>query len=224
MPLRKIPLINKEVYHIVNRGVASMPIFKTSRDYSRFINTFIYYQYQSPPIKYSKFRTLSQDRRKEILRTLKRKNNFIVEIICYCVMPNHFHLLLKQLKNNGIVDFIRLTTNSYSRYFNTKNKRKGPLMEGRFLNVRIETDEQLLHVNRYIHLNPYSSFIVKDFRKLLDYSYSSLPEYLRKDETQICKKDIILKNFKSKNKYLKFIKDNADYQRSLETIKHKLLD
>ena len=76
-----------------------------------------------------------------------------MEIICYCLMPNHLHLLLRQLMDGGISKFMSNFANSYTRYFNTKSKRKGPVFEGKFKAKRIETDEQLLHLSRHIHLN-----------------------------------------------------------------------
>lgn len=226
MPQRLIPLINEEIYHVVNRGVNSIPIFKNRRDYQRFIQTFLYYQHDNPPIKYSALFQLSRNTREDILTSLNKNHDSLVEIIAYCLMPNHYHFLLKQIKDGGIVDFIRLTTNSYSKYFNTKNKRAGPLFQGRFKTIHIETDEQLIHVSRYIHLNPYSSFIIKKLEELAKYPYSSLSEFSdnSNNHSQICKKDIVLKHFKSSRQYLKFVVDNADYQRNLERIKHLVLE
>ena len=139
-------------------------------------------------------------------------------------MINHYHLLLKQIKNNGIFNFIRLLNNSYSHYFNTKYKRKGSLFEGRFKAARIENDAQLLHLSRYIHLNPYSSFLVKNSEELISYPFSSLSEYLRQNKDNICHKEIVLGQFSDFKDYKKFVLNQADYQRSLQGIKHQLLE
>ena len=82
----------------------------------------------------------------------------VVDLICFCLMPNHFHLLLRQIEEDGIVKFVRNFQIGYSRYLNEKEKRSGALFEGQFKAVRVENDEQLIHVSRYIHLNPYSSY------------------------------------------------------------------
>ena len=156
-------MVTNEYYHVLNRGVASQPIFSSKRDYRRIIATIFYYQNKEVPLKYSKFLRLAKKKRTEILENLKIRKKYRVEIICYCLMPNHIHLLLKQAIDEGISRFMSDLTNSYTRYFNTKNKRKGPLFEGKFRAIRVETDEQLLHLSRYIHLNPYSSYVVKDF-------------------------------------------------------------
>lgn len=224
MPIRKAILATNETYHILNRGNASTPIFRAKRDYNRFLQSFLYYQNLTPPIKFSKLFQLSNQERKRLVDKLNRKKEFLVEIIAYCLMPNHFHFILKQTKDGGILNFIRLSSNSYSRYFNTKYKRRGSLFEGRFKSIRIETDSQLLHLSRYVHLNPYSSYLVKTFNKLIDYPYSSLPEFLGTSKEKICQKETVLGFFSDPKDYKRFVLDRADYQRDLEEIKHQLLE
>lgn len=224
MPGRKVVLANNEIYHIINRGVASQPIFFSKRDYQRALNSFLYYQNQNLPLSYSHFIVQSQERKTEILKELQSGKIFLVDIISFCFMPNHFHFLLKQLVSEGISKFFGNFTNSYARYFNLKNKRKGPLFQGRFKAVRIKTDEQFLHTHRYVHLNPYTSYMLKTLKELEDYPYSSFPEYLRKTKTNICNKKLILDCFKDVETYKKFVFDQADYQRRLEEIKHLILE
>jgi putative transposase len=224
MPVRKTPLATDEIYHIVDRGVASSPIFHTRYDYRRFLNAFCYYRFNNTPVKFSKFLELSKEKRLKILTKLEDMQDYLIETISYCLMPNHFHFLLRQQVEGGITKFIRLLENSYSHYFNLKYNRKGGLYEGRFRSVIIETNAQLLHVARYIHLNPYSSYVVKDLNLLLNYPYSSLPEYLGKVKKDFCNKKIILGQFKNLESFKDFIANQADYQRSLEIIKHQLLE
>lgn len=223
MPGRMEPLVKEEIYHIVNRGVGSQPIFLTKRDCQRYLEALIYYQNKQVPVKYSRFRQLSSRERSAILNQLSGKKKFWVEILAYCLMPNHTHLLLKQIEDKGISKFIANLTNSYVRYFNTKNQRKGPLFQGRFKAVLVEDEEQLAHVSRYIHLNPYSSFKVKTLSEVEAYPFSSLREYL--DNTNgICQKETILANFKSNKDYERFVLDQANYQRELDQIKHLFLE
>lgn len=224
MPGRIIPLVNNEIYHVINKGVASQPTFNNWRDYNRAIETMVYYQNLQTPQRFSLFLLQARKQREEILSRLLAKKEFLVELISYCFMPNHFHFLLKQIADGGISKFLSDFTNSYTRYFNTKTKREGPLFKGKFRAVRIETEEQLLHVCRYIHLNPYSSYIVKSLKELEKYPYSSLPEYLGEATRDFCQKKIILENFKTKVDYKKFVFDQADYQRSLEACKHLYLE
>lgn len=224
MPGRKILLITGELYHVFNRGIASQPIFLTRRNYQRATETLFYYQNAKLPLKYSRFLRLAIKQRLEILKRLKKQKQYRIEIVCYALMPNHTHLLVRQLIDEGISKSMSDFANSYTRYFNTKRKRRGPIFEGKFKAVRIETDEQLLHLSRYIHLNPYSSYVVKTLKKLEGYPYSSFPEYIQKTKIDFCNKEIILDQFQTPVSYKKFVFDQADYQRELEWIKHLTLE
>ena len=147
----------------------------------------------------------------------------LVSIHSFILMPNHFHLLLSQTTDSGISLFMQRTGDSYTRYFNTKNERVGPLFQGQFKAVRIESDEQLLHVSRYIHLNPYTSYVVGSLNDALHYPWSSLHQY-RATKGGICNVEKILGYFKNYALYEKFLQDQADYQRKLGDIKHLLLE
>ncbi|MEK7472830.1 MAG: transposase [Patescibacteria group bacterium] len=223
MPARYSPLVENYYYHVFNRGVNKRPLFKSKYEYRRFLLLLKYYNFVNYPIKFSKFMTLASDQRQEIWNRLDKDKKH-TDILSYCLMPNHFHLLLKQNDDNGISKLLANLQNSYARYFNIKNERIGPLFQGQFKAVRIDSEEQLLHVSRYIHLNPYSSGIVKDSNKLINYSWSSLPEYISQSKFPFCKKDDILCNFKSEDLYKNFVLDNADHQKELENIKHLTFD
>lgn len=219
---RKFPLITGQIYHVLNRGVASQPVFLHKKDYQRALETIFYYQ--NPSLSYSHFLRLPNNQKVKLLETLKDKTKFLVEIIALCLLPNHFHFLLKQLKDDGISFFMSNFANSYTRYFNIKNERIGSLFQGKFKAIRIETDEQLFHVSRYIHLNPHTSYVVKTLKELEAYPYSSFPEYLGNSKTDFFQKEIILDQFKDSASYKKFVFDQADYQRKLNQIKHLALE
>ena len=212
MASRITPLVNGEFYHVFNRGVAKMQIFNIFYDYDRFTKTFLYYAINAPKPKFSIFTPTSV--------TLPIKER-IVEIICYCLMPNHFHFLLRQIRENGITEFMSKLSNSYAKYFNIKNERVGPLLQGVFKAAHVETNEQLLHLSRYIHLNPLVGYITKD---LNIYRWSSYPEYTSSVSRDICDKKIILKQFKSKMDYRQFVLNQETYAKELEMIKHQLID
>jgi putative transposase len=223
MPTRKTPLVIDHVYHIFSRGVNRTPIFYQKKDYQRFLDLIKYCHFADYPIKFSKLKSLSNKERGKIKSRLKE--NF-VEFIAYSLMPNHFHFVLKQKIENGISQFINRLLNSYTKFFNTKYKRSGPLFEGRFKAVLIESDSQFHHVVRYVHLNPYSSLVVKTLNELLVYPWSSFPEYLSKSEVlEICEeKQLILSEFANVKSFKEFTLNQADYQRRLEEIKHLLLE
>lgn len=223
MPYRKVILATDEIYHVLNRGVAKQPIFIQNRDYLRALDLLNYYRFENPGLRFSHFGQLSQSLKNSFWNNLEKTSHPLVEIINYCLMPNHFHLLLKQLRENGISKFMANFQNSYARFLNTKYKRVGPLFQSIFKAVRIESNNQLLHVNRYIHLNPSSSYLVK-INKLSEYPWSSFPDYLGIKQTTFVSPKLVLDQFKNVDDYKKFVFDQADYQRKLQDIKHMLLE
>lgn len=219
MAQKRIPLVIGEYYHILNRGVARQPVFFGKRSYERFLVTLSYYRDLDPPIKLSRFLKLPQAARQSSLKKHKEK---LVELISFVLMPNHFHLLLKQTADDGISTFLSKLTNSYTRYLNTKQKRIGPLFQGVFKAVHLETEEQLLHLSRYIHLNSLVSFVVRE-KDFLTYPWSSLPDYL-KGRSELVDLNPVFSRFSSPNAYQKFVLDHADYAKKLEQIKHLTLE
>jgi putative transposase len=224
MPTRKQLLISGEIYHFFNRGIDRRPTFTTKREYQRALQVVRFYQFSSPPVKLSRFLSLPPDEQMRITQKLEEANDKLIEIYAFCLMPNHFHFLARQLADNGISRFMSLFHNSYTRYFNTAHKRVGPLFLDQFKAVWIETDEQLIHVSRYIHLNPYTAYVVKSFEDLFSYSWSSLAEYMDDDGGGLCNTDLVFSYFKKPEDYKKFILDQASYQRELDKIKHLTLD
>lgn len=214
MPGRITPLVNDMLYHVYNRGAEKKVTFLQPRDFKRFIKTLYYYQYLGPKPSFSKFSKLNFNSFKPEL------NKKIVDIICYCLMPNHFHLLVKQLKDHGISIFVSQVCNSYTKYFNTKYLRVGALLQGVFKAELIESDEQLLHVSRYIHLNPIVSGLTKN---LNNYPYSSYQEFIYQNQG-LCNTTEILNFFSSPKKYQEFVEDQIDYGTTLEILKHRTID
>lgn len=223
MPYRKPPFATNEIYHTISRGVAKKPIFTSERDYQRALRLIDFYRYNHPPLRFSHFNRLAKKEKGDFLNSLKRNNPPIVDILAFCLMPNHIHFLLKQLKERGVPIFISNFQNSYARYFNTKYKRIGPLFQPMFKAIRIETEEQLLHVSRYIHLNPPTSYLL-EIKDLKNYPWSSFTEYLGIKPFQFTNPNLILGHFKTREAYRKFVFDQANYQRELATIKHLILE
>jgi len=225
MPYRNEVLAPEQFYHIFNRGVARVPIYLASRSYLRFLDIVDYYRLSNTPLSFSKLLSLPREERENLLARLRKENAIHIEILVFCLMPNHFHFLLKQVTENGISTFMRNLQNSYVKYFNIKNERAGPLFQSMFKAVRIETDEQLLHVSRYIHLNPSTAYIVEP-EKLESYRWSSLGIYLNKDliNHSFVNPEIILSFFKNREEYKEFVLDQAPYQRELDKIKHLILE
>ena len=220
MNIRKVILATGEIYHVFNRSIENRTIFTGKKECYRALETLNYYQYSNVPVRYSHFISLNQHRKDDVLSSLTGKD---VTILAFCLMPNHYHLLLRQEKDKGISKFMANFSNSFSKYYNLKADRSGVLFQGVFKAVRIETEEQLNHVSRYIHLNPVTSFIIE--AELLDkYEWSSLPEYLNLTTRRISEPNLILSQYKNRNAYRNFVHDQIKYARELDKIKHLLYE
>ncbi len=206
--------VNNYFYHIYNRGVAKQVIFNSDYDYLRLLKTFSFYLESKNQLRLSK---IDEQELNKILKSEPQKP--LVEILAYCLMPNHFHLLLRQIIDNGISIFLRRSLDSYTRYYNVKNDRVGTILQGRFRGVLVKSDEYLLHLSRYIHLNPYADSICKDPSS---YGWSSYNDYLNDKSHRLCHPDFILKMLGSSKNYQEFVEDYAGYAQDLARIKNLL--
>lgn len=220
---RKDPLITGEIYHILNKSIAGFKIFNNDSEFSRTLAIIKYYQVKNQPVKFSRFIKLNEVQKKAFGKGFcdsLSNTEKLIEIIGYCIMPTHVHLLLKQLQDKGISVFMKKVLSSHTHYFNMLHKRKGPLWEGRFKNILVETDEQLIHLSRYIHLNPVTAYLTKNPE---DWPASSYKEYLSQSkEDGICKYDDVLEIESAS--YKKFVEDRASYQKELKKIKDLILE
>lgn len=221
--IRKEILANGEVYHVFNRGVERRPLFTNKREYQRALDSLNYYRFGNIPLKFSKYLIRPLLERSKLLEQIQNKNQKRISISSYCLMPNHYHFLVRQEVDNGISRFISDFSNSLSKYFNIKHLRNGPLFQGPFKAVRVETLEQLLHLSRYIHLNPVVSRLIKP-NAAFTYPWSSLLEYCGASQLNICDKEMILSEFKSVGAYKRFISDQVKYAIEVEKIKYLTID
>ncbi|AEI15554.1 hypothetical protein Flexsi_1920 [Flexistipes sinusarabici DSM 4947] len=215
--MRKQPLVTDHVYHVFTKSIAGYEIFRGVADFHRMIEMMKFYGYEKRPARFSEYvRIKNKD---EYLKKYIHSEDTIVDLVAYCLMPTHIHFLLVQKKDKGISAYMKNILDSYTRYFNNKNYRKGPLWQGRFKSVHVETDEQLLHLTRYIHLNPTSSKLVPTPE---DWPYSSYREYLHESERNVCNfADYIDIN---PEQYRDFVTSRKNYQAKLNEIKHLLLE
>ncbi len=174
MPAKNVDkqFVENGVYHAYNRGVEKRKIFLDDQDYRVFLHLLKYYlsptdtKADHPIVKTGHLNLLRP-------RPLKNLEND-VELIAYCLLPNHFHLLLKQRSIDGMTKLLRRVATTYSLYFNRRYRRVGYLFQGRYKAVLINNDPALLHISRYIHLNP----IKLTRSNLVSYPYSSYPYFL----------------------------------------------
>jgi len=210
-----------KVYHIITKSIAKYVIFNNETEYLRIKEVIQYYQVENPRLRFSYFAAWRKDKNGLVNKNDRQDKKKLVRIIAYGLMPTHIHLVLQQLKKNGISIYMNKVLNSYTRYFNTKHHRKGPLWTGRFKRVLVETDEQLIHVTRYVHLNPVTAHLV-DRPEL--WRFSSYCEYLAKNpiKDKMCKFKHILEM--RPGKYKKFVDSQISYQRELAKMKSLFIE
>jgi len=219
---RTIVFANEHWYHVFNRGIEGRPLFLTKKDYTRFLLTLQYYQYADIPLRYSYFIQLTPGVQERVMQGIMEKPKRIT-ISAYCCMPNHFHLLIRQNIDDGISRYISDVSNSYSKYFNTKNGRIGTLFQGIFKAVHIEGDDQMLHVSRYIHINPYVSSLC-EFTSVFQYPWSSLSNYVFGKQDTLVDTTDILSYFSEKQSYKTFITDQMSFAKKNKKMEHLLLE
>ena len=208
MPFRTTVFANNHYYHLYNRGVEKRTIFEDEDDYKTFIEILVYY--------------LVPDKKKPTVfsRKTQLKISDSVSLLCYCLMPNHFHFLIKQRKNDGIITLMHALGITYSKYFNKKYDRVGSLFQGRFKAKLVNKDEYLLQLSKYIHLNP------KEFYKktLGSYPYSSFRFYLEGGPKEFIDTDLILSYFSSKHKGLSYQAFAEEIEADFSSIQPLLLE
>lgn len=204
MPSKNIikTYIENGFYHIYNRGVEKRQIFLDDQDRHVFLNYLK--TYLSPKeilIDEIKNNDLDFEKKEKIISEIYINNNFYrkIELISFVLMPNHFHLELKQIGKKDIESFMRSLITKYSKYFNKKYERVGPLFQGRYKAVLIKNVEYLQYLSKYIHQNP-QEILVKN-HPLESYSWSSYPSYLNKIVLSWLKTDLIKANFFVNGKY-----------------------
>lgn len=211
-------------YHIYNRGIEKRNIFADRQDYSVFLAYLK--EYLSPKNEKNLLSKLSEEslvwEEKDKILKLLRLNNFHnqLELLSYSLMPNHFHFLVKQEGPNVIDSFTRSLMTRYVMYFNKKNSRIGPLFQGVYKAVLLTSEEQLLHLSRYIHNNPLR--LTKNQKESQDL-YTSLPEFLGKRKTDWIKPDDIL-NYFSKSNPINSYRSFADGSEDINSLKDIMIE
>lgn len=210
MSIRKVKLVSGEYYHVYNRGNSKQKIFHDEEDYLRFIALL----YACNQKCYLKVGNLTKG---QTLYDIERGNP-IVSIGAYCLMPNHFHILITQTDDENISNFMQKLSTSYSMYYNKKYKRTGSLFEGKFKSEHIDKDRYFKYLFSYVHLNPIK-LIQKDWKEigiknkkkaieyLNSYEYSSYLDFIGEKRIQniILNIESFPKYFPNKKSFMKEI-------------------
>ena len=212
MSIRKVNLVEGEHYHIYNRGNSKQKIFNDNEDYFHFMS--LLYACNSE----NNFKAFALGE-KESHYDFERGNQ-IVSLGAFCLMPNHFHLIITQMEDGGISKFMQKVTTAYVMYYNIKYKRTGSLFEGKFKSRHIGNDRYLKYLFSYIHLNPIK-LIQKDWKEigiknkkealeyLQNYTYSSYLDFLgtKRIQNKILNTENFPEYFPSKKSFEKEIFD-----------------
>lgn len=217
MPSRKIQFITDEYYHVYNRGVDKRMIFSDAGDYSRFLTAM------------SDFNS-SMLREERLFRSRTPKLEFdsaplfaneLVEIVCYCLNPNHFHLIIKQKQDGGIVSFMQKIGTGYTNYFNIKQKRSGALFQGKFKAIHIDSNAYLLYLSAYVNLNYFIH--MQSEKNSVSWPYSSFAGYARAGVSEY-DGNVILSQFANTDDYRRFVESNACYMKEKKNLQKYLLE
>lgn len=186
-------------YHVYNRGVEKRKIFLDSEDYTVFLGLLKKY--------------LAGENHNKNNRHAFSKLDTDVALLSYCLMPNHFHLLLYQYSEEGITKLMRRINTGYVMYFNQKYDRVGRLFQGTYKASHVNADAYLQHISRYIHLNP------ADYK---NWPYSSLVYYQGAKKAKWLHPEMILDMFDSRQEYLEFVDDLAAAKQEITLLQHQL--
>lgn len=209
--MQKPKLINNQIYHIYNRGVEKRKIFLDKQDYYRFIHDLYEFNDQNPVLNLNYyFNSRTMEVEPQYLKRAKRQRKLLVEILIFTLMPNHFHLLLRQVKNGGVEKFMQKLGTGYTMYFNKKYDRVGSLLQGRFKAVLVNQQKHFIHLPFYIHANPVELFnqVGSTINFLENYKWSSFSDYIgKKNFPSVIQKDFLLKFFGGEKEYRKEINE-----------------
>jgi len=202
--MKRPTFVDDEIYHAYNRGVEKRKIFLTEKDYLRFIHDMYEFNDERPAFNSGfHFGSLLKSDFNSIFRGSRKP---LVEILCFCLMPNHYHFLIRQLIDGGITEFMRKIGAGYTNYFNTKYDRVGPLFQGKFKAVHVTKEAHLLYLPHYIHLNPLDLTMPewreqrirspeKALKFLESYRWSSYLDHIgKKNYPSVTQRDFILNN------------------------------
>jgi len=233
MPIKRPQFINGEIYHIVIRGIGDSLIFREESDYYRGIYSL--YEFNTTNSIEIRKRRNQRQKAKSSGEAFSAIRDPFVEILAFCLMPNHIHLLLRQRKIAGVSEFLRKFGAGYVGFFNKKHNRKGSLFM-RFRAVHVKNENQLRIVFTYIHTNPISIIVpnwkekgIEDSQKVIEflegYKWSSYPDYIGKNNfPSLTKRHFLLTIIGDKRNCKEFIKNWVKFKEEINAYPELILD
>lgn len=220
--MKKPQFIKRQYYHIYNRGVEKINIFKSKYDVQRFLQSMEEFNTVEPIGSIYENRFNKKYKKKKLGSPTPKSKERLVEFVAYCLNPNHYHFIITPLIENGVQKFMHKLATGYTNYFNERYKRSGSLFQGGYKAVYIDSDGYLKHLSVYVNLNYKVHKLGSPTPKLW---MSSWDEYICKSKTNFCKKDIVLGQFKNIKSYKEFAESSLkDIIKRKEEMKELLLE
>ena len=212
----RVKPVTGEIYHVYNRGVEGREIFLSNAERYRFIHDLYEFNDENAAPFLTRW---CRDTAADNINRPERKRDLLVEILAFCIMPNHFHLLLRQKVDDGVSKFMQKLGTGYTCYFNNKFKRKGVLFQGKYKAKHLSRESHFFYIPHYIHLNPLDLMGCKwregkvgnakeAFNFLISYKWSSFSDYIgRRNFPSVTYRNFILDIFGGPERYAKALQD-----------------
>ncbi|MDO8462859.1 MAG: transposase [bacterium] len=216
--MRNIVITSGEYYHIYNRGNDRRDIFYGDDDYLRFVVALLLYQF---PESVSQ---LNRTVRKYVQHLVLDTSDFqlqgrYAELVCFALMPNHFHLIIRELEEGGIARYMQRLLNGYTKYLNTKHEKSGHVFQGTYQAVHVEDDDQLCYLSAYIHRNPRDLPAWRNCEQ--EYPWSSYQDYVSENRWKgFLSPDIVLNQIGYGDRYRSFVQRSGAKERAMDSVLH----
>lgn len=211
------------IFHVVSRAIESKKIFEDESNKARFVHDLFEFNDEKPALNVGRLISSKENRMIDVRRQSLGPRKLLVKILTFCIMPNHYHLMLTPVVENGVSLFMKKLNGGFAKFYNIKNERKGPLFERKYKAIPVKDEAHFIHLPYYIHCNPLDSFMPewrdrkisnpqKALKFLENYRWSSHLDYLgKKNFPSVTQREFLLEFFGGekgyKSKFEKWIRD-----------------
>lgn len=226
--MQKPQFVEENIYHIYNRGVEKRDVFLKDKDYLRFVHDLYEFNDEDAASNIWYYFSPSSEVEPHYIPKERKQRKLLVEILAFVLMPNHYHLMIRQLRENGIVKFMQKLGTGYTMYFNNVYERVGGLFQGRYKAILVNEEPHFIYLPFYIHTNPLklyrgSTSLDRVERYLENYRWSSLPDYIgKKNFPSVTSRQFLLDYFGGKKEFRKelrqLLKQGDEYFETIDEV------
>jgi len=239
MPIKRPEIFIGEIYHVVVRAVEGVNLFLNKSDYLRMVHDLFEFNDENPAPSVFRKNLNKPNGTRTVLVPLRQRRSLLVELLAFCLMPNHFHLLIKEIQEGGISRFMRKLGAGYGLYYNKKYNRSGHLFQGRYRVVHVKSEEQLQTAFVYIHTNPVSLIVPNwrergipedQLRKVIEfleekYRWSSYLDYLgKKNFPSLTSRDFLTRILGGKEGCREYVNTWLEHKKELRDLEKIALE